>query len=183
MTAYAQHFYEIPEAIEENDEVRETILELVNSEPITGKALEGGDRTSVFRQILREFFKHERDLNETITDISTRLPRAESPHRPDNQTFADGWEERLARTQISRFYNQAVLQKLDEQGDEECFIPRSDHQKPDSNCTIRLAGGTANINTLRERLQRAYQDGEYHKEPMIPNHPHCTHTVTPASDD
>lgn len=183
MAAYAQHFYEIPETVQQDDTLRNRIIELVNDEPITGKALEGGDRTDEFRGILREFFNGENGLDGTIAEVSMRLPRSESPHAHDNRTFPDGWDERLARTQISRFYNEAVLQKLVEEGEENCFIPHSDHEDVDSACTIRLAGGTANVEMLLERLHRAYKDGEYHDEPMVPNHPHCTHTVTPPSDN
>jgi len=183
MTGYAQDFYEIADTVAQDDDLRENVLELIDEEPITGKALEGGDRKTKFRDVLREFFEGESALDETIAEISTRLPRHESPHSHDNRTFADGWDERLARTQISRFYNQAVLQRLDEAGDEECFVPHSDHEDPGSNCTLQLAGGTVDIETLRVRLQRAYQDGEYHDEPMIPDHPHCTHTVIPVADD
>lgn len=183
MTSYAQHFYEIPETVEQDDDLRKNILGLVSDEPITGKALAGGDRTAEFRGILREFFNGENDLEETIAEISMRLPRSESLHSHDNRTFADGWDERLARTQISRFYNQAVLQRLDERGDKKCFVPHSDHEDPDTKCTLRLAGRTADIEMLRERLQRAYQNGKYHDQPMVPDHPHCTHTVTPATGD
>jgi len=182
MTIYAQNFYEIPETVEQDDDLREQILGLVSDDPIQGKALEGGDRTAEFRRMLRSFFEGETDLEEIIDEISQSLPRSESPHRHDNRTFADGWDERLARTQISRFYNQAVLQRLDERGDEECFIPHSNREDPDSKCTLHLANSTVDIEILQDRLQRAYQNGDYHDQPMIPDHPHCTHVVTPADD-
>jgi len=177
---YAQDFYEIPEAIEENDQLRERILDLTEDEPIPGKATEGGNRVEDLRGILQAFFEAELSIEETIQRIPSELPRNDSPHSHDNQVFASGWHERLARTQISRFYNQAVLLALQEQGEERCFIPHSDHEDNDSQCTLHLANSTADIDSLLDRLNRAYREGEWHDDVMIPDHPHCTHTVIPA---
>lgn len=176
---YAQDFYEIPEAVAENDQLRERILDLTADEPIPGKATQGGDRVGTFRGILQAFFGGELTIEETIQRIPSELPRNGSPHSHDNRVFASGWNERLARTQISRFYNQAVLLGLQERGEERCFIPHSDHEDRDSPCTIQLANTTADVDMLLDRLHRAYREGEWHEEVMIPEHPHCTHTVIP----
>lgn len=182
MTQYAQDFYEIPEAVDENSELQDRVLGLVAEEPIPGKVTEGGDRTETLRNILSAFFEGEISLQKSIQRISEELPRHESRHAHSNRVFANGWDERLARTQISRFYNQAVLLTLKEDGENECFIPPSEHEDRDSSCTIQLAGGTAEIDSLLNRLNRAYSEGEWHEDVMIPDHPHCTHTVTPNED-
>ncbi|EMA10269.1 hypothetical protein [Haloarcula marismortui] len=179
MPDYAQDFYEIPEVVEENSELRERILQLVEQEPIPGKVTEGGDRMETLRNLLSEFFRGEILLEELEQQISTDIPRHESEHRQNNRVFPEGWEERLARTQISRFYNQAVLLTLREQGEERCFVPHSDNEDRDSPCTIHLAGEDADIDTLLDRLNRSYREGEWHDEVKIPDHPHCTHTVVP----
>ena len=182
MSQYAQDFYEIPGTVGENNELQERILELVANEPIPGKVTEGEDRLKDLRDILSTFFENEISVQESIQRISEELPRRESRYAHDNRVFASGWDERLARTQISSFYNQAVLLTLKEQGEEQCFIPHSAHEDSDSPCTIQLAGGSADIESLLNRLNRAYRDGEWHDEVMIPDHPHCTHTVTPDED-
>ncbi|WP_227376268.1 hypothetical protein [Haladaptatus halobius] len=179
MTQYAQDFYEIPEAIKENSELRKRVLELVANEPIPGKSIEGGNRIESLRNILSAFFEGEVSLQESIQRISEELPRHESQYAHNNRVFASGWDERLARTQISRFYNQAVLLTLKEHGEEECFIPPSEHEDRDSSCTIQLAGRKTDVDSLLARLNRAYNVGEWHDEVMIPDHPHCTHTVIP----
>lgn len=180
MPAYAQHFYEIPEVVEQNDELRNRILELISNEPIPGKVTEGGTRVQSTRNILTRFFEGEVSVEESIDLVSEEIPRRESQYSHDNRVFPDNWDERLIRTQISRFYNQAVLESLAERGQEECFIPSSDYEDLDSPCTIQLAGSTAPVDTLLNRLHRSYREGEWHDEVMVPNHPHCTHTVTPS---
>ena len=40
MTSWANYFFEVPDALAANDEVRETSVELVDSEPIHAKAVE-----------------------------------------------------------------------------------------------------------------------------------------------
>jgi hypothetical protein len=179
MSSYAQDFYEIPETVEENDELRERIRTLVSNEALPGKVTEGGERVEKTREILDSFFRGDISLQESIDQVSEELPRRESQYAHNNRVFPDNWDERLIRTQISRFYNQAVLETLEEQGEDECFVPSSDHQKMDSPCTLQLADGTAPVDDLLDRLIRAYREGEWHEEVMIPDHPHCTHTVTP----
>jgi len=182
MTQYAQDFYEIPDAVESNDELRTQILQLVESEPIPGKVTEGGERVDTLRGILSEFFQGEISLKQSIERIAEDIPRHESKHAQNNRVFAENWDERLSRTQISRFYNQAVLLILQENGEDQCSIPHSEHEDRDSSCTLELAGGTADTDYLLECLNRSYREGEWHDDVMIPDHPHCTHTVTPTED-
>lgn len=181
MATYAQHFYEIEETVANYDRLRQRAVSLVQDEPIPGKATEGGNRVDTFRDILVAFFEGELTFQGVKAEISKELPQRESPHSNDNRyTFSSGWEERLARTQISRFYNKAALGILSEEGHSKVFIPHSDHEDRDSQCTLYLAGGSADIDLLLDRLDRAYRKGDWHEQPMIPDHPHCTHTVTPV---
>lgn len=169
-------------AVTEHDELQKLVLDLTESEPITGKVMDGEGRTEALREILAEFFTDGLSLEEVYQEIQSNLSRHGSPHAHDKRVFPTGWDERLGRTQISRFYNEAVLRQLRDQGNEEVFIPHSDHEDRDSPCTLQLAGSTAEIELLLNRLHRAYRKGEYHDELMIPEHPHCTHTVTPNKE-
>lgn len=180
MPDYAKDFYDIPEAIESNQQLRNSIIGLVRQEPIPSKATEGGNRTENLRQILIEFFRGDISLQDCIDRISSDLPRRGSPYASNNRVFADRWEERLARTQISRFYNQAVLEELQKRGDSTCFIPVSDHQDLDSQCTKQLAGQKESVDMLYERLIETYRNGSWNDKVKIPDHPHCTHTVYPV---
>lgn len=179
MTEWAQEFYEIQDAMSASPELKADIVELVDSKPIHGQAFEGGNRKESFRDILKRFFAGDIDLEESYRAVSLELPQRESPHASNNRVFPSGWEERLVRIQASRFYNQAVLMTLVEEGEEECFVPRSPNQDPDTACTLNLAGGSADIHVLLDRLERKYDEADYHNEPLVPNHPHCTHTITP----
>jgi hypothetical protein len=180
MTEWAQDFYEIQDAVGASPTLREDIDELVDSKPIHGQAFEGGDRKESFRDILKRFFARDINLEESYQAVSSELPRRESPHASNNQVFPSGWEERLIRIQASRFYNQAVLMNLVAQGKEECFVPHSPNEDHDTDCTLNLAGGPANTQVLLERLERKYDEADYHNEPLVPNHPHCTHAIIPA---
>ncbi|WP_135855285.1 hypothetical protein [Halorussus salinus] len=182
MTTWAEDFYEIPEAVTANEELQNNILDLVNEQPIHGKVTQGGNRTESLREILREYFRGETNLEQAFQEVSSELPRHESPHASNNQVFAKGWAERLVRTQASRFYNQAVLLLLQERGDQTCFIPHSSEEDVSSDCTQMLAGNEVEIELLLNRLRRAHVDGEWHEEVMIPDHPHCTHTVVSTSE-
>lgn len=181
MSTWAQDFYEIQEAVDNNEEVQGEIQRLLDSKAIHGKVVEGDGRTDSLRDILNRFFEGQIRLEEAITEVSSELPRHESPHSHDNRVFADGWDERLVRTQASRFYNQAVLKLLSERGDNSCFVPHSSQEDRDSPCTIQLAGNEADTDVLLNRLERTYGQADYHDEVKIPNHPHCTHTVVPTS--
>lgn len=178
MNDWAQDFYEIQDAVSENSNLRNDILELIGSKPIHGKAFEGGDRKRSFRDILKRFFNGDIGLEESYMAVSSELPRRESAHAGNNRVFPSGWEERLVRMQASRFYNQAVLMRLIEQGEQRCFIPHSPNEDMDTPCTLQLAGKEADVDLLLNRLERKYDQEEYHNEPLIPDHPHCTHTIT-----
>lgn len=180
MVEWANHFYEISNALENNDPVRNRSLELIGEEPITAKALDGGDREATFRTILTDFLSCESGFEDAKREVSTQLPSGESPHGHDrSNTFNRQWEDRLIRSEGSRFYNHAVLLTLEEQGEETCFIPESDHQRPDKKCTQLLAGREVSVAELRDGLESAFRDGDWSAFPRIPYKPNCTHTITP----
>ena len=183
MGNWAHDFYEIQGTVSENSDLRDRILDLVEDDPLHGKALEGDGRTESLRDILTELFEGQIGLEESFSAVSMDLPRQESPHAHDNRVFASGWDERLVRTQASRFYNQAVLHTLAENGEQKCFIPHSDEEDLESPCTIRLADNEAEVNVMLERLERTYRQADYHGKVKIPEHPHCTHTIVPRSEE
>ncbi|WP_276301920.1 hypothetical protein [Halorussus lipolyticus] len=182
MSDWAEDFYEIQDVVVDNSNLRNKIVELVNDEPIHGKAFEGGNRTESFREILVGFFEGEMKLEESIKKVSIDLPEQESRYSGNGNVFPRGWDERLIRTQASRFYNQAVLLTLKERGDDMCHIPHSSEEDRDSACTRELAGREVEIEMLLDRLERTYQQADYHNKVKIPNHPHCTHTIVPISE-
>lgn len=182
MSEYANHFYEIEEIITTNTNVQEQAIKLAGTEPIKGKSTEGGTRVEDLREILISFFSGDLSYEEAAERIVQDLPQRESPHAHDNNVFSSDWNERLARTQISRFYNKAVMLELQESGDSECYIPHSDHEMHDSKCTKRLAGSSAEIETLLDRLDTKYKEGNWDAGLTIPSRPNCTHTVKPASE-
>lgn len=182
MSKWATDFYEIQNAVGENLDIQNRVVELVNNEPIHGKAVEGGNRVETLRSILIRFFEGRLDLDEAVGKVSSELPRHESRHAKDNRVFPTGWDERLLRTQVSRFYNQAVLRTLKEQGEQDCYVPHSSAEDPDTPCTIELAGSTVETDVLLSRLERTYGEADYHDEVKVPNHPHCTHTIVPVSE-
>lgn len=173
----AVDFTGIPEAVRTHPALRDRILDLVRTQAIAGRATEGPGRETALREILARFFSDESDLAQSAAETASQLPRSSSPHASDNKVFARGWEERLVRTQVSRFYNQAVLGTLVEQGAKDCFVDHSSCEEASTQCSRYLAGRRHDPQVLLDRLIRSYQDGKWDKSPKIPDHPHCTHTV------
>ena len=54
MSSWAQDFYQIQETVNENTDLKSDIAELVRSEPIHGKVIEGEGRAESLREILLE---------------------------------------------------------------------------------------------------------------------------------
>lgn len=179
-TLYAREFSEIVPTLAARADLREAILTLVDAQPMSGKVTEGGDRLARFREILKELVAGQIDLAGACRKTEEALPRAQSVHAGSNKVFADGWAERLVRTQYSRFYNQAVMEELLAAGQTECFIPHSSEEDRSSPCSVNLAGNTHDLKTLYDRLVAAYAQGNWGKELRVPNHPHCTHVITPV---
>jgi hypothetical protein len=100
-------------------------------------------------------------------------------HASNRRVFAKNWPQRLVRTQLNRFYNQALLQHLLESNETLCEVPRSSEERGDSRCSRELAGTTQEVRHLHERLLSVYARGEAASLPLVPDHPHCTHVVRP----
>ncbi len=180
MTNWARHYDEIPEALGSNDKVRSHTLDLIADEPIIGKSLEGGTRKGDFRTILTALVKGEIDHAAAEQRVSSELPRSNSPHMGNNRVFNSQWKERLIRSQLSRFYNQSVMEVLEERGDSECFVPHSPREDTTSDCTQQLAGGTHAISELLRALYSQQRQGNWNDGVTVPGHANCTHTVIPS---
>lgn len=176
----ASEFSEILPVLLQSVELRSTVLNLIDNEPVAGKVTEGDDRLEKFRQIPQDLVNNQITLQESFIRVQNDLPRRTSFHDGNNRVFADGWEERLVRTQLSRFYNQAVMEKLIAEGETQCFVPHSSSEDPTSPCSSQLAGRNQNISLLHSRLEEAYGRGNFSRDVKIPNHPHCTHVITRA---
>ncbi len=179
-TQYANEFREIPMVLAANTDLRDQVLALVSSEPMPGKVLEGGNRLDVFRSILERLIRGELSLQIAYAETEASIPRVNSIHSANKRVFPSGWAERLVRTQLSRFYNQAVLQAILKSGQRSCFVPHSTEEDSGSKCSLGLAGREHDAQVLLDRLTASYSDGNWSSEPKIPEHPHCTHTITPA---
>lgn len=174
----ASQYSEIPDALARNESLRDRALLLIGREAIPGKVTEGGTRLDDLRTLLGRVFRGEISAKAACSEIERVLPRAQSMHSANNRVFPDGWGERLVRTQVSRFYNQAVLELAIEAGEETVFVPHSSEEEGASPCTQLLAGGHHDCRELLSRLSRAYSAGDFSmKDPKIPHHPHCTHVV------
>jgi hypothetical protein len=179
--SYAKDFTEIPEALTNNASLKRKVLDLVQSEPIPGKVTTGGTRVDDFREILIDLFDLQINFNEAIEKTEHELPRQQSMYSSDNRVFASGWAERLVRTQVSRFYNHAVLESIIESGHDECFIEHSSNESATSKCSQYLAGTIQSAQTMLQRLKSSYGEGNWDHTLKLPEHPHCTHTFTPVA--
>lgn len=144
-----------------------------------GSRRRGGTRLQAFRKILCELVSGNISQEEGIRRVETELCREQSFHRDNNKVFCHDWAERLIRTQLSRFYNQAVLELLRDKGETEVIVPNSSAEDPSSPCSQHLAGRSHEIQFLLSRLLESYELGQWNSDPKIPNHPHCTHVVRP----
>lgn len=178
---YATDFYEILETLKTNSDLKVRVLAEIDAGNIIGKSTEEDSRKSDFKTILKELVNGQiLTLEDSYSEVERRIPRATSRHASDNRTFADGWGERLVRVQLSRFYNQAVLKHLRDEGEEVVFVPHSGHEESTSRCTQELANKEHSIELLLTRLENAYERGDYSdRGAKVPNHPHCTHVVMP----
>lgn len=178
--SYAVEFMYISQSVRKNAAIRDRIIELIQDEPIPGKVTEGKDRLENLKNILTQYFNGSIDLPQAISDVEFLLPKHTSPYKHNKRVFPQGWAERLIRTSVSRFYNQAVLTEIIESGGTECFIAHSSTESPDSDCSRLLADTKQSASDMLTRLTSAYRDGKWSKEVKIPNHPHCTHTIQPV---
>lgn len=176
---YANEFNEILSALTDNPKLRRRLIELIQNKPILGKSIVEESRVSKFREILVDLVEGNiPSLETSYMKVELALPRNESRYSNNNSVFARGWAERLVRTQLSRFYNQAVLEDLKERGEEECFVPASSSQNLSPRCAV-IQNGTYKVNYLLDNLIKNYENGEYDSSLKIPEHPYCSHVVKP----
>jgi hypothetical protein len=180
LKAWANEFADIPAVLAGRPDLQDAVLVLINEQPMPGKVTEGGNRLSRFRAILKSLADGTTGLQEACHRTELELPRLESIHGGNNRVFASGWAERLVRTQYSRFYNQAVMEQLLAEGAVSCFIPHSSSEDSGSKCSRLLAGGSHDLRLLYDRLLNSYARGNWTSDLKVPEHPHCTHVVTPG---
>ncbi len=176
---YANEFNEILIALKDNSKLRREVINLIKTKPILGKVIEEKDRVIEFRKILIELIQSGTDtLESSYTEVESRLLQNESKYAHDNRVFASGWSERLVRTHLSRFYNQAILEELDEKGEDECFVPATNSSNLSSKCAI-IQNQNYKVKELLQNLINNYDLGQYDDSIKIPEHPHCSHVVKP----
>lgn len=177
---YAEDFGQILTTLATNTDLRQSAAKLAATEPMPGKVTEGGDRLAAFRGVLDDLIAGRIDLQEAYGRTEEALPRAESTYADSNRVFPHDWGERLVRIQLSRCYNQAVMEELLAAGESTCHVPHAQTESPSSKCSQQLAGRNHDLRTFYDRLIASYREGNWTKEVKIPNHPHCTHVVVPA---
>jgi hypothetical protein len=177
---FAKEFRDITATLSENTELRDAVLTLIDEQPVPGKVTEGGDRLLRFKEILKRLVRGEIRMTEAFYQTESELPREGSFYAANNRVFPSGWAERLVRTQFSRFYNQAVMEQLLSEGQTQCFVPHSSEEDSGSKCSMNLAGGAHDIRVLYSRLIESYARGNWSGDLKIPEHPHCTHVISPV---
>jgi hypothetical protein len=178
---WAQQFGDIPATLEVRPDLRAKMRQLLEEHELPVKVTEGGDRRGHRRQILDALFAGALTLDQAIAETERRLPRETSPHRTSNLVFASGWAKRLVHTHTSVMYSYAVLELLLAAGQPRCFVPHSPAEAASSACSRVLAGRDHSCTVLRDRLIEVYVAKQTLREPLIPNHPHCTHVIAPVA--
>jgi hypothetical protein len=182
MTQWAHHYKEIPEAIRNNSALQSQIAGLIPGRPIHGKRTEGGNREQAARDIMIDFFDCQIDYSEAYQRVLRELPEHESRHAGDRQTFSSDWNQALVRMQAVRFYNHGAFLHMKDLEYSKCYIPHSPHEYRDSECTVKLAGSTWEIDPLLDRLVERYDNENYNTPVTIPSRPNCTHTPVPPDE-
>jgi hypothetical protein len=177
---WAQQFGDIPATLAMRPDLRATMRRLLEEHELPVKLTEGGDRDARRRAIFGALFDGGVTLDQAIAQTETRLARETSPHRTSNLVFASGWAKRLVHTHTSVFYSWAVMEHLVAAGATRCLVPHSPGEATSSSCSRLLAGRDHPIAVLRERLIEVYVGKQTLREPLIPNHPHCTHVIAPV---
>jgi hypothetical protein len=182
---YANEFNEILPSLTDNSELKQKVVELIKTRPIPGKSIEEDIRVNRFRGILVELIKGDiSSLEESYAKIESEIPRSESRYSSNNHVFSRGWSERLVRTQLTRFYNQAILEKLKNSGENECFVPASSSRNFSSECAI-IQNKNYKVDELLQNLIKFYENGQFDRVDRsikIPEHPHCSHVVKPKNN-
>lgn len=177
---YATEFNEILPSLTDNPELRLSVVELIKTRSIVGKSIEEDVRVNKFRDILIKLIEGNiSGIEESYAKVESEIPRNESKYSSNNKVFSSRWSERLVRTQLSRFYNQAILEDLKDRGEEECFVPASSSCNLSSECKI-IQNKNHKVDELLQNLIESYENGYFEKSKIkIPEHPYCSHVVKP----
>ena len=115
---YASNFYEILTVLGKNDEIKSIVIELIKTKLIPGKITEEQTRKKKFRRVLEQLVNGEiQTLKSGYNKVALNIPESTSKYEGDRRVFSRDWAERLMRTQLSRFYNQAILTLLLKSGE------------------------------------------------------------------
>ena len=117
-------------------DLKQAVVQLINSERILEPQLETPGRVAQFRKLLVQFVQGRGSESQIAGLLEMRLPATESVYGSYRDVFATDWGARLLQRQALRFYNQAVLMSL---------LRR---QQP----SVRIAG-TRVIHSARDLLQ------------------------------
>jgi hypothetical protein len=178
--SWAGQLGDIPAILAVRADLRAAMRFLLEHHEIPVKVTEGGDRRARRKAILDALFAGTLTVDAAIAEVERRLGRADSPHGNDNRVFASGWPRRLVHTHTSVFYTWSVLEFLLASGARQCFVPHVPVESEASACSRLLAGQAHDAAVLRDRLIQVYVAKQPARAPLIPNHPHCTHVVTPV---
>ena len=176
---WATEFKEIPQVLKDNALLRERMIYLICNRRMPGKVTEGVGRIQALRAVLCDLATGTITLRDAFRRVELECPKRSSVYAQDRRIFCEDWAERLVRTQLSRFYSQAVLELLHEHGQTECLVPHSTEEQWDPEGTQSLAGKQHVVAQFLQRLEESYEQGYWNSDAKVPHHPHCTHVVKP----
>lgn len=93
--------------------------------------------------------------------------------------FPLDWVEINYRTQLSRFYNQAVFEYLKEKGDGECYVYHAINESNEE-CIYIYAGKNHPVVDFLANLIASYNNGDWSARYKLPAHATCSHVVHPV---
>lgn len=178
---WANDFFEILPTLNFREDLKRDIEELINHKHIPGKSLEGSGRVEKFKKILVDLINNRITLQQACINVENEIGKYGSSYASNNRVFPQDWGERLVRTNLSKFYNEAVLIQLIKRGEKKCFIPHSNSEDFSSSCSQNLAGKEHAIQPLLDTIEDVFEKENWkNKNPKIPDHPHCTHVIKPV---
>lgn len=177
---FAEEFGDIQRILTLNTDLKDEVYALVQSAHVHAKVLEGSNRLDRFRGIMERLVAEEIDLAEAVRRTERYLSPRDSPYSRNAKVFPSGWAIKLVRTELSRFYNQAVAEQLLREGATRCFVAHSSAERSESKCSQFLAGKDHDLRELYAKLTKNFGNGDWDTELRIPNHPYCTHVIAPV---
>ncbi len=175
---YSSDFTEIPAVLSRNAELRAAVEKLIRSEPIPGKALEGGSRLDALRGVLLDLTNGRALASKTHTrKLSERCHGPARPMRTATGFSLKTGESVLcvhtltSSTPVPSWKNCAQRATTGSS----CHTPRLRSQ------TLHVRRGwPVPIKICRHcTIAPSPTTGTASDELKIPHHPHCTHTVKP----